>query len=383
MRDLSEELAGLRQRLDAAAQTLNVEQSRAAVAGLEAQAADPGLWADPEAGRQVTTDLARARADVDLLDGLRRRLADAADLHDLAQEEADDSLAGEIDAALAEVGGRLEDLEVRSLFSGEHDERDAVCEVHSGAGGTDAQDWAEMLLGMYQRWAERKGFKVEVQDVAAGAEAGISSATFIIRGRFAYGMLSAEKGVHRLVRISPFDSQGRRHTAFASFDAVPYLGEEVTEVEIDEKDLRIDTYRSSGAGGQHVNVTDSAVRITHEPTGVVVSCQNQRSQHQNKAVAMAILGARLAERARQDRRRELDALSGEQRDVTWGSQIRSYVLAPYQLVKDLRTDQETGNVSGVLGGDLDAFITAFLHWRLRESAVGAGPAPAGAARGRS
>ncbi len=225
-----------------------------------------------------------------------------------------------------------------------------------------------MLLRMYLRWAERRGFQVELDEVSPGAEAGITSATFIVRGRYAYGLLSAEKGVHRLVRISPFDAQSRRHTAFASFDAVPFLEDVGDEVEIDEKDLRIDTYRSSGAGGQHVNVTDSAVRITHEPTGIVVSCQNQRSQHQNKAVALQILGAKLAEKARQDRQKELDALAGEQREVTWGSQIRSYVLHPYQLVKDLRTGYESGNVNAVLDGEIDGFMEAWLRWRRRPTA---------------
>jgi peptide chain release factor 2 len=222
-----------------------------------------------------------------------------------------------------------------------------------------------MLLRMYLRWAERRGFAVELEEVTAGQEAGITSATFLVRGRYAYGLLVGEKGVHRLVRISPFDSQARRHTAFASFETVPYLEEASDEVDIDEKDLRIDTYRSSGAGGQHVNVTDSAVRITHIPTGIVVSCQNQRSQHQNKDVAMKILAAKLAEVARQERRAELEAIAGEQRDVAWGSQIRSYVLQPYQLVKDLRTGHESGNVQAVLDGDLDDFMEAYLRWRKR------------------
>jgi peptide chain release factor 2 len=222
-----------------------------------------------------------------------------------------------------------------------------------------------MLLRMYLRWAERRGFAAELEEVTAGQEAGITTATFIVRGRYAYGLLVGEKGVHRLVRISPFDSQARRHTAFASFEAVPYLEEASEEVAIDEKDLRIDTYRSSGAGGQHVNVTDSAVRITHLPTGIVVSCQNQRSQHQNKDVAMKILAAKLAERAREERRAELSAIAGEQREVTWGSQIRSYVLQPYQMVKDLRTDHESGNVNAVLDGDLDAFMESYLRWRRR------------------
>ena len=247
------------------------------------------------------------------------------------------------------------------MFSGEHDERDAICEVHSGAGGTDAQDWTAMLLRMYSRWAQSKGFDVEVDETQEGQEAGITSATFIIKGRYAYGMLAGERGVHRLIRISPFDANARRQTAFASFDCVPAL-EQAEEPDIDANDLRIDTYRSSGAGGQHVNVTDSAVRITHLPTGIVVSVQNERSQTQNKAKAMQILAARLAERAREEKRKEMEALSGDKRDVAFGSQIRTYTLAPYQLVKDERTRYETGNVQAVIDGDLDGFIEAYLQW---------------------
>ena len=272
-------------------------------------------------------------------------------------------LEGELTDVAAAVAKALDDLELRSLFSGEHDERDAVAEIHAGAGGTDAQDWAEMMLRMYLRWAERRGFEVEVDEVSEGGEAGILSATFIVRGRYAYGLLAAERGVHRLVRMSPFDSQHRRQTSFASLDVAPFLEDISDEIEIDEKDLRIDTYHSSGAGGQHVNVTDSAVRITHLPTGIVTSCQNERSQYQNKAKALQILGAKLAERQREERRKQLETLSGPLSDVAWGSQIRSYVLAPYQLVKDLRTGYETGNVEVVLDGDLDDFMIAFLRFR--------------------
>jgi len=284
----------------------------------------------------------------------------------MALEEGDEgfvSVAGELDELIAQLHRALDNLELRSLFSGEHDEGDAIVELHAGAGGTDAQDWAEMMLRMYLRWAERRGFTVEVDEVSAGSEAGILSATFIVRGRHAYGLLATERGVHRLVRMSPFDSQHRRQTGFASLEATPFLEELTGEIDIDEKDLRIDTYRSSGAGGQHVNVTDSAVRITHLPTGIVVSCQNERSQHQNKARAMQILAAKLADREREERRAQLSALTGPQNTVSWGSQIRSYVMAPYQLVKDLRTGHETGNVEAVLDGDLDDFMIAFLRWR--------------------
>ncbi|HEX2273550.1 MAG TPA: peptide chain release factor 2 [Acidimicrobiales bacterium] len=365
MKDFTDQLRDERRRLSELSLALDIEGKRKRLSELEARASDPGLWDDADAARAVTTEMARLKDDVELVDGLERRLSDAEVLFQLARDEDDDSVEPELDAALAGLVADLDALELRSLFTGEHDERDAVCEVHSGAGGTDSQDWADRLLRMYLRWAERRGFTVEMEEVSPGAEAGITSATFIVRGRYAYGLLSSEKGVHRLVRISPFDAQSRRHTAFASFDAVPFLEEAGDEVEIDEKDLRVDTYRSSGAGGQHVNVTDSAVRITHLPTGIVVSCQNQRSQHQNKAVALQILAAKLAERAREERRRELEALAGEQREVAWGSQIRSYWLHPNQLVKDLRTGHETGNVSAVLDGDLDDFMEAFLRWRRR------------------
>ncbi len=257
-------------------------------------------------------------------------------LFDLGREEDDDSVESEIAGDIDDLRRTLDRLELRALFSGEHDERDAICEVHSGAGGTDAQDWASMVLRMFTRWAQTKDFTVEIDETQEGQEAGITSATFIIKGRYAYGMLAGERGVHRLIRISPFDANARRQTAFASFDCVPAL-EAAEEPDIDPADLRIDTFRSSGAGGQHVNVTDSAVRITHLPTGIVVSCQNERSQTQNKAKAMQILAARLAERAREEHRKELDALSGDKRDVEFGNQIRTYTLAPYQLVKDERT----------------------------------------------
>jgi peptide chain release factor 2 len=367
VRDLTADLAELRRRLSESAKDLGLDAKQARLVELEKLASDPSLWDDPNEARKVTSELALVKDDLDLFDGLSSRLSDVEVLFELGREEADDSVEAEVEAGLAALTAEFDRLELRSLYSGEHDERDAVCEVHSGAGGTDAQDWAEMLLRMYLRWAERRGFTVELEEVTAGQEAGITSATLIVRGRYAYGLLVGEKGVHRLVRISPFDSQARRHTAFASFEAVPFLEEASEEVDIDEKDLRIDTYRSSGAGGQHVNVTDSAVRITHLPTNIVVSCQNQRSQHQNKDVAMKILAAKLAEKAREDRRAELAAIAGEQREVAWGSQIRSYVLQPYQLVKDLRTGHESGNVQAVLDGDLDGFMEAYLRWRKRPS----------------
>jgi len=365
-RDLAAELTGLADRLAAAEGYLRMDERRVRLSELEAEAARPGLWDDADRAREMTTELGRLSDDVQRFDALLADLGDAQVLRELVEEAAaagdtEEGSAKELEATVDDLDRRLGRLETESLFSGDYDDHDAVCEVHAGAGGTDAQDWTEMLLRMYQRWAERRGFSVEVDEATPGQEAGLLSATFIVHGRFAYGLLAAERGVHRLVRMSPFDSQRRRQTSFASFDAVPFLDDVAGEVEIDEKDLRIDTYRSSGAGGQHVNKTDSAVRLTHLPTGVVVAVQNERSQYQNKAKAMQILGAKLAERARAERRAELDSLSGERTDNAWGSQIRSYVLAPYQLVKDLRTGVETGNVEAVLDGDLDEFMEAELR----------------------
>jgi peptide chain release factor 2 len=362
MKDSSEELADLARRVADAHKYLRIDEARARLAELEEQASAPDLWDDADRARQVTSDMASVREDVELMDDLDGRLSDVQTLHELAREEDDASLEPEIAESAASLARDLDKLELRALFSGEHDERDAICEIHSGAGGTDAQDWAQMLLRMVRRWAETKGFEVEVDEIQEGQEAGITSATFIVKGRYAYGMLEGERGVHRLIRISPFDANARRQTAFASLDCVPAL-DQAEQPEIDPSDLRIDTYRSSGAGGQHVNVTDSAVRITHIPTGVVVSCQNERSQLQNRAKAMQILAARLAERQREEQRRELERLSGDKQDVAFGNQIRTYTLAPYQLVKDERTRYETGNVQAVLDGDLDPFIEAYLHWR--------------------
>ena len=364
-RDFTAELNALAERLAEAERYLGREKLESRRAELEAEVAAPDLWDDQDNARSVTRELGRVSDDLDQLEGLRSTLDDARALLELTEESADAALSAELVETVDGLVARLGALELQSLFAGEYDEFDAVCEVHAGAGGTDAQDWTEMLLRMYQRWAERRGFTVEIDEATEGQEAGLLSATFIVRGRFAYGLLATERGVHRLVRMSPFDSQHRRQTSFASVEVTPFL-EDASEVEIDEKDLRVDTYRSSGAGGQHVNKTDSAVRLTHLPTGLVVAVQNERSQHQNKAKAMQILGAKLTERARAERQAELDGLSGERVDNAWGNQIRSYVMAPYQLVKDLRTNHETGNVDAVLDGDLDAFMEAELR-RQRES----------------
>jgi peptide chain release factor 2 len=362
MKDFSEEISDLARRIAEAQKYLHIDEARARLADLEAQASAPDLWDDADRARKVTSEMSTVREDVELVDELERRLSDVNMLYELARDEDDASFESEIAENIGGLGRDLDKLELRALFSGEHDVRDAICEVHSGAGGTDAQDWTQMLLRMYTRWAQSKGFEVELDEVQEGQEAGITSATFIVKGRYAYGMLEGERGVHRLIRISPFDANARRQTAFASLDCVPAL-EQAEQPEIDQNDLRIDTYRSSGAGGQHVNVTDSAVRITHLPTGVVVSCQNERSQLQNRAKAMQILAARLAERQREEQRKELVRLSGDKQDVAFGNQIRTYTLAPYQLVKDERTRYETGNVQAVLDGDLDGFIESYLHWR--------------------
>jgi peptide chain release factor 2 len=340
-RDFAAELKEAGTRLHEAELYLGLEKLEARRVELEAEAARPDLWDDGDRARAITTELGQVQADLDQLTRLRTELNDAEAMHELVDEaraggEPDTAMERELVDAVDALRVALRALELQSLFSGEYDERDAVVEVHAGAGGTDAQDWTEMMLRMYQRWAERRGFSVELDE-------------------------ATERGVHRLVRMSPFDSQRRRQTSFASMDVTPFLDDVSSEVEIDEKDLRIDTYRSSGAGGQHVNKTDSAVRLTHLPTGIVVSCQNERSQHQNKAKAMQILGAKLADRARHERQAEMNALSGDRADNAWGNQIRSYVLAPYQLVKDLRTSYETGNVEAVLDGDLEAFMEAELR----------------------
>jgi peptide chain release factor 2 len=366
MRDFSDDLSELRRRAEAARAYLKVDEARARIAELEVEVSKPDLWDDQERAKKVNTELAQLTDDVAVVDDLDGAVSDLETLAELAREEGDESVEGEIAAGMEALASQLDTLELRSLFTGEHDDRDAICTVNSGAGGTDAQDWTDMLLRMYLRWAERRGFSTEIDEVSPGTEAGLSSATFTVKGRYAFGLLQSERGVHRLIRISPFDANARRQTAFASFDAVPAL-DDTEAPEIEEKDLRIDTYRSSGAGGQHVNVTDSAVRITHLPTGIVVSCQNERSQTQNKARAMQILAARLAERQRQERDAELEALSGEKRDVAFGNQIRTYTLHPYQLVKDERTRHETGNVQAVLDGDIDAFVESYLQWRRRQA----------------
>jgi peptide chain release factor 2 len=312
------------------------------------------------------TEISRLSEDVATYDRIAARAEDARVLWELALAEQDPAALQEVDAEVYRLRQEIDGLEVVALLGGEFDDHPAILELHPGEGGTDAQDWAEMLLRMYLRWAERKGLESNILEVTPGDEAGIKSATLTVDGRYAYGLLAAERGVHRLVRISPFDASKRRHTSFASLDVTPEVAEDV-EVEVDPDAIRVDTYRSSGAGGQHVNVTDSAVRITHIPTGIVVSCQNERSQLQNRAVAMRVLKSRLLALARQEREAELRALVGEKRDIGFGSQIRSYVLHPYQRVKDHRTGVEVGNVQAVLDGDIDRFVEAELRRKAQEN----------------
>jgi peptide chain release factor 2 len=333
---------------------------------LKERAAAPGLWDNPNEAREVTRRLARFEGTIGRVHGLEARLDDSAVLLEMATEEGDEQTAAEVVEELISLDSDMAFLERESLYFGEYDDRPAILSVHAGAGGVDAQDWAEMMLRMYTRHLERAGYTYVIDDISPGDEAGIKSATLTIRGDFAYGNFEGERGVHRLVRISPFDSAARRHTSFAGVDVVPEV--ETTDVEIDADDLRIDTYRSQGAGGQHVNTSDSAVRITHLPTGIVVACQNERSQLQNKNRAMQILASRLAEHARQEQMKEIDSIRGEQNEAAWGRQIRSYVLQPYQMIKDLRTDEEVGNVAAVLDGDIDRFIDAYLHWRRARAA---------------
>ena len=370
MQDFSDDLRRLRGRLDEAEAYLRVEVLRVRRPQLEAESSRPDLWEQPERARAVTSELASISEDLTMFDRLAADISDAETLNQLAVEEGADSEEAEIARLVGDIAARFDELELRSLFTGEFDERDAVVQIKSGEGGTDSQDWAEMLLRMYRRWAERRGFKLEVTALSEGTEAGYSSVDFLLRGRCAYGWMRSEHGVHRLVRISPFNNEGKRQTAFTAVDVAPFFEEVSQQVAIDEKEIRIDTYRSSGAGGQHVNVTDSAVRITHLPSGIVTSCQNERSQHQNKDRAMQMLAAKLLNLERKRRSDEIAGIKGEQRKVGFGSQIRSYVMQPYQMVRDQRTRHETPNVESVLGGDLDPFMESWLRWSRASGAAG-------------
>ncbi|MGZ8637132.1 MAG: peptide chain release factor 2 [Actinomycetota bacterium] len=364
MSEHTERLEELRTRIAAAKEFFDVEGKRSQATELAEQVADPSLWDDPDRARQLTTRLSRLQGELERYDDFVRRLEDALAMDELLEAESDPQMAAELARAVSQLAADVERLELATLLGGEHDANDAVATLPAGAGGTEAQDWAELLLRMYLRWAEREKLDVEVDEVLYGDEAGIKSATFMVHGTNAYGLLSAERGVHRLVRISPFDAQKRRHTSFANLDVIPLLEETSEEdLEIDPKDLRIDVYRSTGPGGQSVNTTDSAVRITHLPTGIAAACQNERSQLQNRAVAMRILKARLYERMREAQQERIENLRGERKGIDFGSQIRSYVLAPYRMVKDHRTNLEIGDVDRVLDGDLDDLIEAELRRR--------------------
>ncbi|MFJ4774763.1 peptide chain release factor 2 [Streptomyces sp. NPDC088762] len=361
--DVSEELKSLSSTMGSIEAVLDLDKLRAEIAVLEEQAAAPSLWDDPDAAQKITSKLSHLQAEVRKTETLRGRIDDLAVLFELAQEMEDADTLAEAEAELVAVRKALDEMEVRTLLSGEYAEREALVNIRAEAGGVDASDFAERLQRMYLRWAERHGYSTEIYETSYAEEAGIKSTTFVVKAPYAYGTLSVEQGTHRLVRISPFDNQGRRQTSFAGVEVLPVV-ETSDHVEIDESELRVDVYRASGPGGQGVNTTDSAVRITHIPTGIVVSCQNERSQIQNKASAMNVLQAKLLERRRQEEQARMDALKDG--GSSWGNQMRSYVLHPYQMVKDLRTEFEVGNPQAVLDGEIDGFLEAGIRWRKQQ-----------------
>jgi peptide chain release factor 2 len=365
----SESIAALQTTLGSIETVLNLPKLDAEAAELEQQASAPDLWNDPDAAQQVTSRLSNVQSILRRISSLRTRVDDIALLFELAEDEADAEALADAERELVDLQRAVSEQEVLTLLSGEYDAREALVTVRAEAGGVDAADWAEMLMRMYLRWCERHGYPTEVYDTSYAEEAGIKSATFAVKAPYAYGTLSVEQGTHRLVRISPFDNQGRRQTSFAGIEVVPVV-EQTDHIEIPEDEIRVDVYRSSGPGGQGVNTTDSAVRITHLPSGIVVSCQNERSQLQNRATAMNVLQAKLLERRRQEDQARIDALKGDS-GGSWGNQMRSYVLHPYQMVKDLRTEVEVGNPDAVLDGDLDAFIEAGIRWRRQQENAGA------------
>ncbi len=359
--DLSERIKALDATLAGIEQVLKLDDLRAEIGQRQEQVTAPDLWNDQAHAQRVTGRLSFLQAELERVTSLRSRVDDVAVLLDLAAEEEDAASFAEVEGEVDRLAKSIEQLEVRTLLSGEYDEREALVTIRSGAGGVDAADWAEMLMRMYLRWAERHKYPVEVYDTSYAEEAGIKSATFAVKAPYAYGTLSVEQGTHRLVRISPFDNQGRRQTSFAAVEVVPVL-EQTEDIDIPEEDIRVDVFRSSGPGGQSVNTTDSAVRITHLPTGIVVAVQNEKSQLQNKNTAMAILKAKLLALKRAEEKATLDQMRGDVA-ASWGDQMRNYVLHPYQMVKDLRTDYEEGNPANVLDGDLDEFIEAGIRWR--------------------
>ncbi len=362
--DVSEELKSLSSTMGSIEAVLDLDKMRADIAVLEEQAAAPSLWDDPENAQKITSKLSYLQGHLRRAEELRGRIDDLEVLFELAADEGDADARAEAESELEAVRKAVDEMEVRTLLSGEYDSREALVNIRAEAGGVDAADFAEQLQRMYLRWAERHGYKTEIYETSYAEEAGIKSTTFAVQIPYAYGTLSVEQGTHRLVRISPFDNQGRRQTSFAGVEVLPVV-EQTDHIEIDESELRVDVYRSSGPGGQGVNTTDSAVRLTHIPTGIVVSCQNERSQIQNKATAMNVLQAKLLERRRQEEQAKMDALKGDGGN-SWGNQMRSYVLHPYQMVKDLRTEFEVGNPQAVLDGELDGFLEAGIRWRKQQ-----------------
>ncbi|WP_448871628.1 peptide chain release factor 2 [Desulfobulbus propionicus] len=355
-------LESLKDRMLVLKEHLDLDGKREQVELLERQTVSPNFWDDQAEAKKVQRQLGQLQDLIGVWDRNFGDLEDAEMLLDMAREENDEDTYQEVVSGLDELKNRIDLVELECMFSGEHDTNNAILTIHAGAGGTEAQDWVGILLRMYLRWAEIKGFKADILDLLPGDEAGTKSVTILIKGKYAYGYLRSEIGIHRLVRISPFDASGRRHTSFASVMVMPELDDD-TEIEINDKDIRIDTFRASGSGGQHVNKTDSAIRITHFPSGIVVQCQNERSQHRNKDMAMKMLMSRLFEREEEEKRRSHENLQGDKKDIAWGSQIRSYVLQPYRLIKDHRTNTEEGNVDAVLDGRLDSFIRAYLLWQ--------------------
>lgn len=353
------EITELKGKLDELRKSLGLEEIRDEIAGLEKEAATPDFWNDQENSQKVLQRIKFLKQKVSGFEELKEGYENLRILMELYDEEADEGIGEELEEALPEVRAKYGEVKLQTMLGGKHDKENAIMTFHAGAGGTEAQDWVEMLMRMYTRWAESRGFVFTVTDMLPGDEAGVKSATVRIEGDYAFGYLKSEKGVHRLVRISPFDSSGRRHTSFASIEVIPEISSEV-EINIRSEDLRTDTYRSSGAGGQHVNKTDSAVRITHIPTGLVVSCQSERSQHQNRDMAMKMLYSKLLELKEREAKEKIEDLKGVQMEIAWGSQIRSYVFCPYTMVKDHRTNYETGDVQKVMDGELDGFINAYL-----------------------
>ena len=365
--EVSADLESLDATLTTVEKVVDLDELRRRIDELEMQASDPELWNDQEHAQSVTSSLSYAQSEFRRVSELRSRLDDLPVLYEIAEAEEGEALTAALadaDAERADLRRDIEAMEVKTMLAGEYDQREAVVNIRSGAGGIDAADWAQMLMRMYIRWAERRGYGVEVYDTSYAEEAGIKSATFVVKAPYMYGTLSVEQGTHRLVRISPFDNQGRRQTSFAEVEVLPVV-ETTDHIDIDENDVKVDVYRSSGPGGQSVNTTDSAVRLTHLPTGIVVTCQNEKSQLQNKASAMRVLQAKLLERKRLEERAQLDALKSDT-GASWGNQMRSYVLHPYQMVKDLRTGLETNNPGGVLDGEIDDLIEAGIRWRMDE-----------------